>query len=199
MEFSGTYLFFDDRQTIWRALNDTKTLKKAIPGCDSIEWNSPTQLDLIIKVNLGIMHPKFAGELELSDIEEAQQYVLSGRGRGGLLGLAHGSARITLKDHNIKRADIDYLHDQWREQMERNGAPESQFELDAQKGDAGTMLSFEAVGGASKQLMALGHSIIGKSAQGIIDKFMGRFSRAMDIPMRPKNEKNKLQEDKVTG
>lgn len=190
MEFSGTYLFFDDRQTIWRALNDTKVLKKAIPGCDSIEWNSPTQLDLVIKVNLGIMHPKFAGELELTDIEEAKQYVLSGRGRSGLLGLAHGSARIKLRDQKIKGEDIDYLHDQWREKVERNGSPDSQFVLDVEEGDAGTLLSFKAVGGASKQIMALGHSIIGKSAQGIIDKFMGRFSRAMDIPMRPQKKKN---------
>ena len=194
MEFHGTYLFFDGRQAIWRALNDTRVLKKAIPGCDSIEWCSDTRLDLVLKVNLGIMHPRFAGELELSDIQEAREYVLSGRGRGGLLGLAHGSARIRLKDQKIKRADIDFLHARWREQMEREEEPVGQFQPNVQFGDAGTLLSFEAIGGASKQIMALGHSLIGKSAQGIIDKFMGRFSDAMDIPMRAKNDKTPLEE-----
>jgi carbon monoxide dehydrogenase subunit G len=44
------------------------------------------------------VHPVFAGELRLSNIEPARSYTLSGRGKGGLLGLAQGSAEITLED-----------------------------------------------------------------------------------------------------
>jgi carbon monoxide dehydrogenase subunit G len=44
------------------------------------------------------MHPTFKGELALSNIVPAQSYTLSGRGKGGLLGLAEGSADVILAD-----------------------------------------------------------------------------------------------------
>lgn len=84
---------------VWNALNDTDVLGAVIPGCERIEWTSPTTLDLGVKVNLGVIAPVFTGELDLSDIEVASSYVLSGRAHGKLLGKAHGAARVTLDDH----------------------------------------------------------------------------------------------------
>lgn len=98
MDFGGRYLFEARRADVWAALNDTGVLKAVIPGCEQIGWTSAETLDLKIKVSLGIVHPVFAGELRLSNIREAESYTLSGRGKGGLLGLAHGSADITLAD-----------------------------------------------------------------------------------------------------
>jgi len=98
MDFGGRYLFGAPRASVWAALNNVEILRAVIPGCQSIEWTSPTNLDLRIKVNFGIVHPVFAGELELSNIHPASSYTLSGRGRGGVLGLAHGGADITLTD-----------------------------------------------------------------------------------------------------
>jgi carbon monoxide dehydrogenase subunit G len=74
-------------------------LKAAIPGCERIEWVGPGALELEIKVNLGIIHPTFKGDLELMEVVPAESYTLSGKGRGGLLGLAHGAAEIVLSDH----------------------------------------------------------------------------------------------------
>lgn len=175
MEFSGTYLIFADRNAVWRALNDVEALKQAIPRCEKISWSSENTLDLTIKVNLGIIKPKFSGELELSNIVEAQKYTLEGRGHGGLLGLARGSADIELQDEEITSFDILDLKE--REQK-----------TDLAQGDMGTILSFVAQGGASDKIMALGKSIIGKSAQGIIDRFMGRFCDALGAPMLPIQE-----------
>lgn len=99
MDFGGRYIIAAPRSAVWSALNDTAMLKAAIPGCDSIEWRDATALDLAIKVNLGVVHPTFRGELILSDITPAERYTLSGRGKGGLLGMAEGSADIVLSDH----------------------------------------------------------------------------------------------------
>ena len=44
------------------------------------------------------MKPTFAGGLELTNVVPAQSYTLSGQGKGGLLGLAHGAADIELSD-----------------------------------------------------------------------------------------------------
>ena len=98
MDFGGRYRIAAPRSAVWAALNDTAVLKATIPGCHRIEWAGETALDLEIKVNLGVAHPVFKGELLLSDIVSAERYTLAGRGKGGLLGLAEGSADIVLSD-----------------------------------------------------------------------------------------------------
>lgn len=99
MEFGGEYLLNAPRLAVWDALNNTEMLKAAIPGCQRIDWVSDHELEAIVGVNLGVAKPKFTGDLTLSNIEPAVSYTLSGQGRGGLLGLAHGEADITLDDH----------------------------------------------------------------------------------------------------
>lgn len=98
MEFGGRYRIAAPRLAVWKALNDPEKLKAAIPGCSRIDWSGAETLDLEIRVNLGVVHPTFKGELALSNIEPAERYTLSGRGKGGMLGLAEGSADITLED-----------------------------------------------------------------------------------------------------
>ena len=98
MDFGGRYIIAAPRIAVWSALNDTAMLKAAIPGCHKIEWASETTLDLEIKVNFGVVQPTFRGELSLSGIVPAERYTLSGRGKGGLLGMAEGSADIILSD-----------------------------------------------------------------------------------------------------
>jgi len=98
MDFGGRYLFEAKRTDVWAALNDVQVLKAVIPGCEQIAWTSPHELELRIRVNFGVVHPVFAGDLTLSDVHPAQRYTLSGRGRGGMLGLAQGAADISLTD-----------------------------------------------------------------------------------------------------
>lgn len=98
MEFGGRYRIAASRAAVWAALNDTEVLKAAIPGCHRIDWSGDSALDLEIKVNLGVVHPIFKGGLTLSNIMPARHYTLSGKGKGGLLGLAEGSADIVLSD-----------------------------------------------------------------------------------------------------
>ncbi len=98
MEFGGRYRIAAPRMAVWAALNDPGMLKAAIPGCDSIAWSGPANLDLEIRVNLGVVKPVFKGGLELSNVVPAERYTLAGRGKGGLMGLAEGSADITLAD-----------------------------------------------------------------------------------------------------
>lgn len=144
MDFGGRYLLAASRHDVWAALNDTEVLKATIPGCQRIEWTSETTLELQIRVSLGVVHPVFAGDLTLSNVLPAKSYTLSGKGRGGLMGLAEGAADITLSDSG-----------------------------------AGCELAFAARGGASGQIMRLGKSLIGHSAQKVIDGFFERFAQAM--------------------
>ena len=98
MDFGGRYRIDASRAAVWTALNNPHVLKAAIPGCSFIEWSGPSTLDVAITVNLGVMKPTFKGELSLSNVDEARNYTLSGRGKGGFLGLAEGAADISLRD-----------------------------------------------------------------------------------------------------
>ncbi len=101
MDFGGRYRIIAPRIAVWAALNDTAVLKAAVPGCQRIDWSGESTLELEIKVNLGVVHPVFKGDLELLDVVPAERYTLSGRGRGGLLGLAEGAADIILADDAV--------------------------------------------------------------------------------------------------
>lgn len=98
LEFGGTYIVSADRETVWQALNNVDVLAETIPGCRRIVWRNDRFLDLEVEVNLGVMHPKFAGELELSDVDSARSYTLFGRARGKFLGKAQGTAKVSLSD-----------------------------------------------------------------------------------------------------
>ena len=86
------------RQAVWHALNNTEVLKACIPGCQRLDWTGDDTLELEIKVNLGLVKPVFKGDLQLSGIVPAERYTLSGKGKGGVLGLAQGAADIVLTD-----------------------------------------------------------------------------------------------------
>jgi uncharacterized protein len=109
MQFGGHYLIGATRARVWSALNDADVLKAAIPGCHRIEWTGPQALNLEIKVNLGVVKPVFKGGLELSGIIPAERYTLTGRGKGGLLGLAEGSADIVLSDESEEVTRLRFL------------------------------------------------------------------------------------------
>lgn len=144
MDFGGRYLFGANRADVWAALNDVAVLGAVIPGCRHIEWTGPETLDMTIRVELSIVNPTFAGELTLSNVRPAESYTLSGRGKGGLLGMAQAAADITLED-----------------------------------AAGGTLLKFEAVGKADGGIMKLGRTLIGNSAQKIIDGFFEAIGREM--------------------
>lgn len=99
MQLKRAYHIAADREAVWQALNDTEVLQSTIPGCQAIDWTSKTSLEAQIVVNLGVARPKFSGVLDLSNIDPAKSYTLSGHGKGGLLGKAHGEAHVTLSDH----------------------------------------------------------------------------------------------------
>jgi carbon monoxide dehydrogenase subunit G len=98
MEFGGNYRLEASRAAVWQALNNAEVLKAAIPGCKRIDWTGPDTLELEIKVNLGIAQPSFSGDLALSNIVPAERYTLTGKGRGGMLGMAQAAADIVLAD-----------------------------------------------------------------------------------------------------
>lgn len=98
MELTGIERIQAPRDAVWRALNDPETLKACIPGCESIEMLSPTEMKARVGLRLGPIKTNFEGKVTLSDIDPPKGYTISGEGSGGPAGGAKGSAQVTLTE-----------------------------------------------------------------------------------------------------
>jgi carbon monoxide dehydrogenase subunit G len=98
MDMNGERLIPAPKQIVWAALNDPETLRACIPGCESLEKTSDTEMTAAAAVKLGPVAAKFSGKLTLSDLDPPNGYTLSGEGRGGPAGFAKGSATVKLAD-----------------------------------------------------------------------------------------------------
>ena len=98
MTMKGEVTLPADRQVVWLKLNDPEVLKTCIPGCQSLEKTSDTSFAAVAKVKVGPVSATFKGSVELTDIDPANGYKISGAGEGGVAGFAKGGARVTLTD-----------------------------------------------------------------------------------------------------
>ncbi len=98
MEMTGERLIGASKQAVWDALNDPAILQASIPGCDSVEKTSDTDMKATAAVKIGPISARFAGKMTLTDLDPPHGYTISGEGQGGVAGFAKGSARVHLED-----------------------------------------------------------------------------------------------------
>lgn len=96
MKLTGENLIKAPPQVVWGALNDPEVLKQAIPGCETLEKISDTQLAATVSIKIGPVQARFKGEVDLSDLDPPNGYTISGKGSGGVAGNARGSAKVRL-------------------------------------------------------------------------------------------------------
>ena len=98
MDMTGERRIPAPRNVVWDALNDTAILKSSIPGCDTLEKTSETQMKATASIRLGPISARFAGSVQLSDIDPPNGYTITGEGQGGVAGFAKGGAKVGLTD-----------------------------------------------------------------------------------------------------
>jgi len=98
MDMSGDRLIAAPKDKVWAALNDPDVLKECIPGCESIEKLSETEMKAVAAVKLGPISARFTGKVLLSDLDPPNGYTISGEGQGGVAGFAKGGASVKLTD-----------------------------------------------------------------------------------------------------
>lgn len=86
-----------DRPKAWEALNDPEVLKACIPGCDRIEATGPDQYAIGMSVKVGPVAAKFAGKIQLQDVQPPTSYTLKFEGQGGAAGFGKGQAQVRLE------------------------------------------------------------------------------------------------------
>jgi carbon monoxide dehydrogenase subunit G len=99
MDISGEFEIPAGRQQVWEALNDPEVLAQSIPGCESIERLSDTELLAKMKAKIGPVSARFESRVLLSNLNPPQSYTISGEGKGGPAGFGKGSADVTLSEN----------------------------------------------------------------------------------------------------
>lgn len=99
------------------------------------------------------------------------------------LGIVHPTFRGELTLSNVDPARSYTLAGRGKGGL--MGLAEGAADITLEDDGQGTLLAFSAQGGASGQIMRLGKSLIGNSAQKIIDGFFLRFADAMGVAITP--------------
>jgi len=98
MEIKGEYKIAAPRDKVFAALNDPAVLQACIPGCESLEKTSDTEMKAKVRLRIGPVSASFSGKVTLSDIDPPNGYRISGEGQGGAAGFAKGGAVVTLRE-----------------------------------------------------------------------------------------------------
>ena len=105
---SGEVVLPADKATVWTRLNDAETLKASIPGCESLDKLSDTELQAVAKVKIGPVSARFKGKVNLTDLDPPNSYRISGQGDGGIAGFAKGGANVKLTDSDGGGTTLHY-------------------------------------------------------------------------------------------
>jgi carbon monoxide dehydrogenase subunit G len=95
-------------EKVWAALNDPEILKACIPGCDSLEKTSDTELAAVVTLKVGPIKAKFNGEVQLTNLNPPHSYTIVGEGKGGIAGFAKGGADVTLREDGPDATILTY-------------------------------------------------------------------------------------------
>lgn len=110
MDMKGQYRIPASRTLVWAALNDVDVLKAAIPGCDTIQRLSETEIEATVTAKIGPVKASFKGQVTLSDIDPPHGYTIRGEGKGGAAGFAKGGAKVRLTEEGhetVLSYDVD--------------------------------------------------------------------------------------------
>ena len=100
MDMNGSHSIPASREAVWKALNDPEILKACIPGCESLEKTSETEMTAAVTSKIGPVKAKFKGAVTLENMNPPESYTIVGEGKGGVAGFAKGSADVRLAEED---------------------------------------------------------------------------------------------------
>lgn len=110
MKITGEYLIQAAPARVWEGLNEPDVLRACIPGCESLDRISETELQAKAVLKIGPAKMRFGGTVRLSDLDPPHGYRISGEAQGGASGFAKGGAMVTLEpsgDGTLLRYECD--------------------------------------------------------------------------------------------
>jgi len=108
MDMNGSERIEAPVNAVWRALNDPEVLKACIPGCQSLEKLSDTEMTATVVLRIGPVKATFQGSVRLTNLNPPHAYTISGEGKGGIAGFAKGGADVTLAEDGADATVLTY-------------------------------------------------------------------------------------------
>ena len=96
------------RKLVWDALNDPEILRQSIPGCQSLNKTSDSEMEAVVAVKIGPVSANFNGKVTLSNLVPPESYQIDGEGSGGVAGFAKGGAKIRLEAEGDDATTLHY-------------------------------------------------------------------------------------------
>ncbi len=109
MELVSEQKILAPRERVYAALNDPAILQQCIPGCETLDKVSDTEMVATVTLRVGPVTARFKGRVTLSNLSPPESYTITGEGTGGAAGFAKGSAAIRLVedgDGTLLRYDV---------------------------------------------------------------------------------------------
>ncbi len=94
--------------TVWAALNDPDVLRACIPGCETLEKSSDTEMAATVSLKIGPIKARFTGAVTLLNLNPPHSYTIQGEGKGGIAGFAKGGADVVLKENGPAETLLSY-------------------------------------------------------------------------------------------
>jgi uncharacterized protein len=98
MDMNGSATINAPLELVWKGLNDPDILRQCIPGCESLEKTSDTEMTATVVLKIGPVKARFEGAVQLSNLNPPHSYTISGEGKGGMVGFAKGGADVSLAE-----------------------------------------------------------------------------------------------------
>ncbi|QKC97477.1 SRPBCC family protein [Mesorhizobium sp. NZP2298] len=108
MDMNGQERIEAPIDAVWRALNDPETLRACIPGCETLEKTSDTDMTATVVLRVGPIKARFEGTVELTNLNPPHSYTISGEGKGGIAGFAKGGADVSLAEDGPNATILSY-------------------------------------------------------------------------------------------
>lgn len=97
MKVDSTYEIKASRERVFAALVEPEVLRRAIPGCESLDKTGDDTYDATLKAGVGSIKGTFKGVVRLADMRPPEHYRIVVEGKGAV-GFAKGSADFDLEE-----------------------------------------------------------------------------------------------------
>ena len=97
MNITGSHTVPASRERVWELLHDPDALQRMVPGCQTLDAETPTKFSATLSVGVGPIRGRFSGAVEIEDVAAPESYKMTLNGQGPT-GFVTGVGMINLSE-----------------------------------------------------------------------------------------------------
>ena len=97
MNITGSHTVPASRERVWELLHDPDALQRMVPGCQTLDAETPQKFSATLSVGVGPIRGRFSGSVEIEDVAVPESYKMTLSGQGPT-GFVSGEGMINLTE-----------------------------------------------------------------------------------------------------